>query len=70
MTKDKPVFVPTYFIPSRSFTLQEVEEKLENLRKRWVNEPDKRKLIEVQASYLKRAIEMKKDKLPPQGKLI
>ena len=70
MTKDKPVFTPTYFIPSKSFTLEEVEEKLVNLRKRWLSEPGKRHLIEVQASYLKRAIEMKKDKLPPQGILV
>lgn len=70
MTKDKPVFIPTYFIPSRSFTLKETEEKLENLRKRWMREPENRKMLEVQASYLKRAIEMKKDTLPPQGKLI
>ena len=70
MNKDKTVFIPTYFIPSRSFTLKETEEKLVNLRKRWKVEIENRHIIEVQASYLQRSIDMKKDKLPPQGKLL
>lgn len=42
---------------------QDIEKKLEKLRKDWTKYPEKRKIIKIQASLLKRAL-VKRDPTP------
>lgn len=52
------------------YTLQDVEQKLETLRTRWVHEPDKRWLFERQARLLKIALDIKIKKQDKQQQLL
>lgn len=49
---------------------QEIEMRLEQLRREWVENKDKRKILEVQAKLLKIALKIQEENSPAQKQLL
>jgi len=49
---------------------REIEVRLAELRKEWIEKKDKRKIIEYQARLLKIALEIQENNSPPQKQLL
>ncbi len=51
---------------NKTYTNEEIEQKLANLRTQWINDPSDRKIYETQAKLLNTALSIRHAKQPNQ----